>query len=51
MSLSEPRPDEIASVEMNPAIKGEKEQDWGGLGSRVPVEDTVEDDDWEVVDV
>ena len=43
--------DEIASVEMNPAIKGEKEQDWEDLDLEVPVEDTVEDDDWEVVDV
>jgi hypothetical protein len=43
--------DEIASVEMNPAIKGEKEQDWEDLDLEVPVEDTVEGDDWEVVDV
>jgi predicted outer membrane protein len=42
--------DEIASVEMNPAVKGEKEQDWEDLDLEVPVEDTVEDDDWEIVD-
>jgi hypothetical protein len=42
--------DEIANVEMNPAVKGEKEQDWEDLDLEVPVEDTVEDDDWEILD-
>jgi len=39
------------NIEMNPAVKGEKESEWEDLDLDVPVADRVEDADWEFVDV
>lgn len=42
---------QIANVQMNPAVKGEKEEDWQDVDAEVPAEDKDEDDDWTIVDV